>query len=165
MIFDLQDRDSVGVMQGFLANTRAKGKTVGLTSGCFDLIHFHHFGFFLRCRRHCDYLVVGVDSDELVRSLKGTSRPIIPDFRRAIMVDALKPVSFAFIMNGLADFGRAAEMCKPDVIFKNEAFKGKETDIVGREHAKRIMIIDDQLDHSSTTDIISSLRRRRARRA
>ena len=155
MLFDLNDGDSVKVVRDFLSGIRASGKCIGLTSGCFDLIHFYHFSFFIRCRRYCDYLIVGVDSDELVREAKGPPRPIVPDFYRAIMVDALRPVSFAFIMNSVHDFGRAAELFVPDVIFKNNEFKGKEDQIVGREHAKRIIILEDQVDYSSTTDIIA----------
>lgn len=154
MLFDLNDESSIHVVRDFLAGMRASGKCIGLTSGCFDLTHFHHFGFFLRCRRFCDYLIVGVDSDEVVRAGKGPSRPIIPDFQRAIMVDALKPVSFSFIMNGVGDFGKVAQIFAPDVIFKNDKFKGRENEIVGREHAKRVVILEDQVYHNSTTDII-----------
>ena|SRR3989344_7500723 len=154
MLFDLNDEDSVRVVQKFLVDAQAKKESVGLTSGCFDLIHFQHFSFFIRCRRLCDHLVVGVDADEVVRAAKGPSRPIIPDFQRALMVDALKPVSFAFVMNGMEDFGKAAELFSPDIIFKNDDFEGRENEIIGREHAKRIVIVKDQKYYDSTTDII-----------
>ena len=154
MLFDLNSEESVLVVKTFLQGARSGGKTIGLTSGCFDLIHFHHFSFFIRCRRYCDFLIVGVDSDELVRGAKGASRPIVPDFHRAIMVDALRPVSFVFIMNSVVDFGRVAEIFTPEVIFKNDEFKGRENEIIGKEHAKRVIILNDQVDHSSTTDII-----------
>jgi cytidyltransferase-like protein len=155
MTFSLQEPNSITVVQRALAEEKAKGKKVGLTSGCFDLIHFQHFQFFLRCRRNCDFLIVGVDSDELVRSEKGPSRPINPDYHRGIMVGALKPVSFMFIMNSVDDFGKVAELMKPDIIFKNQAFKGREKEVVGGEHAGKVMILDDQIDHSSTTSIIN----------
>lgn len=64
-------------------------------------------------------------SSELVRVTKGPTRPIIHDFQRAIMVDALKPVSFSFVMNSLDDFAEAARLFKPDIIFKNNAFRGE----------------------------------------
>lgn len=154
MLFNLNDEDSVRVVQKFLVGVQANKESVGLTSGCFDLIHFQHFSFFIRCRRLCDHLIVGVDADEVVRAAKGSSRPIIPDFQRALMVDALKPVSFAFVMSGVEDFGRAAELFSPDIIFKNDDFEGREEEIVGREHAKRIVIVKDQKYYDSTTEII-----------
>ncbi|MEK7641655.1 MAG: adenylyltransferase/cytidyltransferase family protein [Patescibacteria group bacterium] len=158
MVFNINVPDTVEVVQDRIAALRKKGKiTVGLASGCFDLVHFYHFSFFIRCRQNCDILIVGVDSDELVRQIKGPTRPIVPDFHRVIMVDALRPVTFAFVMNGLDDFGKAAKIFKPDVIFKNDAFMGKEADIVGKKHAKKVMILHDQIDHSSTSAIIASL--------
>jgi len=160
LLFDLNDTDSVRVVQGFLSGVRTDEECVGLTSGCFDLIHFQHFSFFIRCRRFCKYLIVGVDADEVVRMDKGPSRPIIPDFQRALMVDALRPVSFSFVMNGIEDFGRAAKLFSPDIIFKNDEFEGKEDTIVGREHAKRIIILKDQKYHDSTTEIIRHVTKR-----
>jgi cytidyltransferase-like protein len=160
MLFDLNDEDSVRVVQKFLVEAQAAKESIGLTSGCFDLIHFQHFSFFMRCRRFCNYLVVGVDTDEVVRAVKGPSRPITPDFQRALMVDALKPVSFSFVMNGVEDFGRAAKLFSPDIIFKNDDFEGRENEIVGREYAKRIMIVKDQKYYDSTTEIIRCVAQR-----
>lgn len=154
MLFDINDVDSIRVIKKFIADAQAKRETVGLTSGCFDLIHFQHFSFFIRCRRLCSYLIVGVDADEVVRAVKGPQRPIIADFQRALMVDALKPVSFTFIMSGIEDFGRAAELFAPDIIFRNDDFEGREEEIVGREHAGKVVIIKDQKFCESTTEII-----------
>lgn len=158
MFFNLNDSDSVAVTQSFLRGAQAAGKVVGLTSGSFDLIHFHHLGFLMRCRWYCDYLLVGVDSDESVRQTKGPTRPVIHDLHRVIMVDNLKPVAFAFLMNGVHDFGQAAELFTPDVIFRNGDFKGRETEIVGRQHARQIVIIEDRIDLGSTTEIIEQVK-------
>ena len=154
MLFDVNDPTAIEVIQTYLQCSREKGQTIGLTSGSFDLIHFHHFLYFIRCRRHCDILIVGVDSDELVRARKGEGRPLIYDSRRVVMVDALKPVTFAFIMNRLEDFRLAAKITSPDVILKNDAFIGREEEIVGKEYARGTKIIRDVIDHSSTTQIL-----------
>jgi len=154
MLFDLNDPTAIEVISTYIKCAREKGQTIGLTSGSFDLIHFHHFLYLVRCRRECDVLIVGVDSDELVRQLKGIGRPIIYDSRRVAMVDGLKPVTFSFVMNTVADFGLAAKIIQPDVILKNNFFAGREDEIVGKEYAKRIKIIQDVVDHNSTTQII-----------
>jgi cytidyltransferase-like protein len=164
MQFSLQDSGEVERVRNLLLAAKAKGKIVGLTSGCFDITHPMHFQFFLRCRRNCHILVVGVDSDEQVRLDKGPTRPVFPDFQRAIMVDALKPVDFTFIMNGIDEFGKVAELIKPGVLFKNDSFKGREHEILGKEHADRIMIIHDQEIHTSTTAIITALSRSKRKR-
>lgn len=155
MLFDLNDPAAIEVVQTYLRCARAKGQTIGLTSGSFDLVHSHHVLYLVRCRRSCDVLIVGVDSDEHVRERKGEGRPLIYDSRRAFMVDALKPVTFAFIMDSIEDFGLAAKICTPDVIFKNDAFSGREDEIVGKEYAKKIKIILDVVDHTSTTQILA----------
>lgn len=154
MLFDLNDPTATETVKTYLECARKEGKTVGLTSGSFDLIHFHHVLYFIRCRRECDVLIVGVDSDKLVRERKGEGRPVVYDSRRVAMVDALKPVAFAFIMNGVRDFGFAAKMITPDVIFKSNEFEGREHEVVGREFTGRVEIIRDVVEHSSTTDIL-----------
>ena len=153
MLFEIDDPVSTCAVELVLGEQKKRQKTIGLTSGCFDLIHFHHFWYFIRCKRQCDMLIVGVDSDEMVRAEKGPERPFIFDYKRAIMVDALKPVSFTFVMNGLKDLRKAAEMFRPDILFRNDAFVGREHEVIGKEFAKGVVIIHDVEDHSSTTEL------------
>lgn len=61
MFFDLRDASAVETVRADIKKKRDEGATIGLTSGCFDLIHFQHFYYFFRCRRQCDVLIVGVD--------------------------------------------------------------------------------------------------------
>lgn len=159
MIFNLTDPMDCAVVSAYLTHERRNGKTVGLASGSFDLAHFQHVLFLARCRRMCDVLIVGVDSDELVRERKGEGRPIIYDSRRVVMVDALKPVAFAFIMGSVRDFARASELIRPESIFKNDAFAGRESEILGKESAGQIVIVRDVVEHSSTTEIVKAVAR------
>lgn len=57
-----------------IVNLRVGGKIVGVTSGCFDLLHFYHLRYLERCRALCDFLIVGVDSDILVHANKTSGR-------------------------------------------------------------------------------------------
>ena len=159
MLFDLTDPIAIEVIRTYLQCVRERKERIGLASGSFDLVHFHHLHFLVRCRRACDILIVGVDSDELVRERKGEGRPLIYDSRRVVMVDGLKPVTFAFVMGSVADFSLAAKIIAPDVIFKNSAFLGREKDIVGTEYAREVRIIRDVVDHTSTTQIVEEVAR------
>lgn len=159
MLVDIHDPTAVTVVQQYLEAQRARGKRIGLTSGCFDLIHFQHFWYFIRCRRHCDELIVGVNSDEMVRKDKGPKRPFIFDFKRALMVDALKPVAFTFIMNGLDDLHRASALFRPQCILRNDEFAGREGEVVGQEFGAEVIIVYDVADHSSTTAIAAAIAR------
>jgi cytidyltransferase-like protein len=156
MIFDLHDSNDIETIRAYLKIQREQKKTVGFASGTFDVVHPHHVTFLKRCRRECDILIVGVDSDKLVRERKGPTRPLFYDSKRVEMIDALKPVALAFIINSVDDFGRAAQIVTPDIIFKNNDFHGREHEIVGKEHAGKIMIIPDVIELTSTSQILET---------
>lgn len=65
---------------------RAQGQRIVLTSGSFDLSHIGHMRYLWSARRLGDFVIVGIDSDEKVRSRKGEYRPVIPENERAEMV-------------------------------------------------------------------------------
>jgi D-beta-D-heptose 7-phosphate kinase/D-beta-D-heptose 1-phosphate adenosyltransferase len=165
MIFDLRDPQAVAVVQRDIARERARGQRIGLTSGTYDLVHFQHYWYFAQCREECDVLLVGVDSDRHVRERKGPDRPYICAYQRVFMVDGLKPVAFAFVMNGLRDLARVSELIRPDVLFRNDGYEGREKEVVGHEHAGRVVIIHDVHEYSSTTEIANAIAARLARSA
>lgn len=72
-------------------------KSVVLVGGSFDILHVGHIGFLQQAKKLGDVLVVGVRSDESVRSKKGSSRPFIPERQRAQMLQNLKCVDYTFI--------------------------------------------------------------------
>lgn len=76
---------------------REAGTRVVLTNGCFDLLHSGHLRYLQAVRQLGDLLVVGVNSDESVRQLKGESRPIVPQQERAELVAGLECVDYVTI--------------------------------------------------------------------
>lgn len=72
-------------------------RTVVLATGCFDLLHAGHLTFLEEASRLGDLLVVGVNSDQSVRDLKGPSRPIVGEHERAVLVGALRCVDRVFL--------------------------------------------------------------------
>lgn len=79
-------------LQKIIAAEKAKGKTVVLANGCFDLFHVGHIRYLREAKRKGDILVVAVNSDSSVQSLKGEGRPILPERERAEIL-----ASFSFI--------------------------------------------------------------------
>lgn len=75
-------------------------KIIGYTQGTFDTLHFGHVRLLKRAKEQCDYLIVGVNSDELVLKYKNTST-IINENERLEIVSALKYVDEAYIVNDL----------------------------------------------------------------
>lgn len=155
MIFDLKNRSDVD-----LVNRATKDKVIGLTSGSFDLFHHLHLVFLQRCRRYCDMLIVGVDSDDAVRNRKGPNRPLVPEHQRVAIVSDLSCVGAAFILGSVDDFKQAVYLLLPSMIFKNDDFK--EEEVLGRERA-RVIIIPDIIQHSSTSQIIEEILKRRVK--
>ncbi len=78
---------------------REAGKQIVLTNGCFDLLHVGHLRYLQEARQLGDLLVVGVNSDDSVRQLKGESRPILPEQERAKLLAGLECVDYVTIFD------------------------------------------------------------------
>jgi rfaE bifunctional protein nucleotidyltransferase chain/domain len=78
---------------------RLRGKTVGFTSGAFDLLHAGHADYLEKARALCDVLIVGVNTDRSVREYKGPDRPIVPQDQRLRLVAALESVDYVFLFD------------------------------------------------------------------
>jgi len=95
----------------------AEGKTFVLTNGCFDVIHVGHVKYLEAARRLGDFLLVLVNSDSSVRSLKGEDRPIVPEEDRADIVGALRCVDGVLIFSQRTAES-IVERLRPDVYVK-----------------------------------------------
>jgi rfaE bifunctional protein nucleotidyltransferase chain/domain len=76
---------------------KSRGEEIVLTNGCFDILHVGHSRYLTGAKSEGDILVVAVNSDESVRSLKGEGRPILPAEARAEIVAALAAVDYVVI--------------------------------------------------------------------
>jgi D-beta-D-heptose 7-phosphate kinase / D-beta-D-heptose 1-phosphate adenosyltransferase len=81
------------------ATLRAKGKRLVTINGSFDVLHGGHLHILNEAREQGDVLIVGLNSDESVRSYKGPSRPIVPQAQRAEMLLALRSVDYVHIFD------------------------------------------------------------------
>lgn len=81
-------------LAGIVADAKSSGKTVVFTNGCFDILHVGHVRYLQEARRRGDVLVVGLNTDESVRKLKGAGRPVNPAPHRAEVLAALECVDY-----------------------------------------------------------------------
>lgn len=100
-----------------VAAWRSSGHRIVFTNGCFDIIHIGHIRLLEQARRHGDRLIVGVNSDDSVRTLKGPVRPIVGEHERARVLAALSAVDAVVIFPENTPL-RLIEAIRPDVLVK-----------------------------------------------
>ena len=96
---------------------RAAGDRIVFTNGVYDLLHRGHVEYLEEARALGDRLVVGVNSDESVRRLKGPTRPIIPEDERSELIAALACVDLALVFDDDTPLA-LIEAVQPDVLCK-----------------------------------------------
>ena len=136
----------------------ARKRSVVFTNGVFDLLHPGHVDVLLAARREGDALVVGVNSDESVRRLKGPSRPVRTERERGYVLAALGMVD-AVVIFGEDTPLQLIRALEPDVIVKGGDYT--EDTVVGapdvRARGGRVVIVPLTPGHS-TTSIVEKLR-------
>jgi len=141
-------------LKGIVRERQALGQRVVFTNGCFDLLHRGHTRLLQRARELGDVLIVGLNSDASVRSLKGPSRPVLFQDERAELLSALASVDFIVIFQE-ADPGRTIAALQPDVLVKGADWAKEE--IVGRETVEGRggeVVTIPLVEGSSTSEII-----------
>ena len=88
-----------------LSGDRARGRSIALANGLFDLLHVGHVRYLEAAAREADILVVGINSDASARALKGPARPLVPAAERAELVAALAAVDFVCVFEELSAEG------------------------------------------------------------
>ncbi len=148
---------SLGEIVQIRAELRRDGKKLVFTNGCFDLLHAGHVSYLTQARALGDALVVGLNSDESVRALKGKGRPIIPAAERAEILAALECVDYVFVFDDLTP-QRVVDAIVPDVLVKGADWGLGE--IVGRdtvEKAGGVVRNIPLLEGASTSAIITKV--------
>jgi rfaE bifunctional protein nucleotidyltransferase chain/domain len=99
------------------AQMRTEGKRLVVTNGCFDLLHLGHVTYLEKARTLGDALLIGLNSDDAVRGLKGPNRPVNAEQDRAAVLAALESVSAVCIFRE-ATATRFLQHAQPDIYVK-----------------------------------------------
>src|SRR5881394_1235812 len=132
-----------------LHDARGRGKTIAFANGIFDLLHVGHVRYLQDASREADLLVVGVNSDDSTRALKGEGRPVMAERERAELVSAIRGVSYVTIFRDSSP-GRLIAVLKPDVHCKGTDYTPEsvpERQVV-LAYGGRIAIVGDPKNHS-----------------
>lgn len=109
---------------------RRQRETAVFTNGCFDVLHRGHIDFLRFCKQQGDIVVVGLNSDSSVRTIKGPERPINNQYDRAAVLAAMETVDYVTIFNE-PDPLNLIEKVRPDILVKGQDWAQKG--VVGRE--------------------------------
>jgi len=148
---------TVEELRPLLAILRAAGKKIVFTNGCFDLIHTGHTRYLAIARSFGDLLVVAVNSDSSVRTIKGEKRPINSQQERAETLAALDSVDFVTIFSE-PDPYKVISALQPDVLVKGGDWPVEKIiggDIVQARGGKVVNV--PYVEGQSTTGIIEKI--------
>jgi len=134
------------------------GLRIGFTNGCFDILHAGHVRYLQDSAAQADKLIVGLNSDASVQTLKGSSRPIVPENDRAYVLSGLAAVAAVIIFEEETPF-ELIEWLEPDVLMKGGDYRAEE--IVGYDSVTKrggVVKVLPFLDGRSTTNIVQRIR-------
>lgn len=125
-------------------------KKVVFTNGCFDILHSGHVKYLKEAKLNGDLLIIGLNSDSSVRSLKGSKRPVNDQIDRAIILSALEFVDYIVIFNEETPINLLKKL-KPDILVKGSDYNIQN--VIGSEFATKTILIPF-VEGKSTSDVI-----------
>lgn len=137
---------------------KAEGKRVGFTSGVFDILHPGHVAYLEQARSLVDLLVVGVNSDQSVRSNKGDSRPINGERARCEVLAGLSSVDLLFVFSE-SNNNKNVELLKPDLYIKAGDYSAEKlsSKSIVESYGGRVELVPFR-EGLSTTGVIEKIR-------
>jgi D-beta-D-heptose 7-phosphate kinase/D-beta-D-heptose 1-phosphate adenosyltransferase len=157
----LKDKQkSLPELKRIVSRLKESHHKIVFTNGCFDLLHRGHIHLLDEAKQQGDILIVAINSDASIRSIKGDQRPILPQDERAEIIAALEMVDYVVIFDEHTP-DRIIRELVPDVLVKGGDWDHNE--IVGRntveDQGGRVVRIPT-LPGASTSNIIDNICRR-----
>lgn len=146
------DRKNIG---NLVTTLKAEGKKIVFTNGCFDILHIGHVRYLNEAKALGDILILGLNSDSSVKSLKGSNRPINNESDRAEVLSALKAIDYVVIFDEKTAENIVGEV-KPDIYAKGGDYSIDtlpEAKIVAEHGGKTVLL--QLVDGKSSTNIIN----------
>ena len=142
-----------------VASDRLAGRRIAFANGCFDLLHVGHVRYLRGAAAAADRLIVAVNDDETVLTLKGPPRPIMPARERAEIVSALDGVDYVVVFSD-PTVERLLRLLTPDVHCKGPDYTIESVPERGvvQSYGGRTVIVGGEKQHSSR-DLVARLSR------
>ena len=124
---------------------------IGFVNGCFDIVHVGHLKLLNFCKEKCDYLIVGIDADSLVREVKGENRPFNSQSDRKVFLENIKGINEVFIFQSHQELIERLSIIQPDIMVVGEDYRNKK--VIGKQHAKELLFFEKVNGYSTTQTI------------
>jgi D-beta-D-heptose 7-phosphate kinase/D-beta-D-heptose 1-phosphate adenosyltransferase len=135
-----------------LESRRRLGQRISFTNGCFDVLHAGHVQYLQEARAQADLLVVGLNSDDSIRALKGPGRPVNSEAARMLVLAALQAVDFVTVFDEATPLELITAV-RPDVLVKGADYRKDE--VVGADfvesHGGRVHLAALREGYSTTS--------------
>ncbi len=147
----MDKRTTFGQIQQLARQYKKDKKSVVFTNGCFDILHAGHVTYLNHAKALGDILVLGLNSDQSVRKIKGEKRPVIHQEHRSCVMSALACIDHLVLFDE-PDPGRLIETVCPDILVKGADWP--EDQIIGasfvKQHGGRVERVVLEPDISTT---------------
>ena len=154
-------------LAGEVKRRQAAGERGVFTNGCFDLLHLGHVCYLQEARALGDFLILALNSNEGVRLLKGTGRPLVSEDDRAKILAALMCIDYVTIFNE-PTAGPLVALLQPSIYVKGGDYAGLDDKIQDSNRLPEAEIVQEYggivrlipyLPHHSTTELIAAIKR------
>ena len=135
---------------------REQGRKIIFTNGCFDILHRGHATYLQKAKELGDILILGLNSDESIRRLKGKNRPINNLEDRAFLIGALESIDFVVPFTQNTPY-ELIKLIKPNILVKGADYKDKI--VVGSDITDEVVLIDFVMG-KSTTGLIEKINKK-----
>lgn len=129
------------------------GESVVFTNGCFDILHRGHVTYLQKAAQLGDHFIIGLNSDESVRRLKGITRPLVAEQDRAFVLEGLSCVDGVVVFSEDTPYELLHQL-RPNILAKGGDYKAE--DVIGKEWVDKVVIIPFE-EGFSTSSIVAKI--------
>ncbi len=138
-----------------------KFKNIGLTSGCFDILHIGHYNNLKECKNNCEILFICLSSDKQIKELKGNERPINSIEDRIRLLTTMNCIDYIILYDEIDNYNEKEldniiNILNPSVWFKGSDYN--VNDIKKKHPQLKKIILFDNIKNKSTTNIINKIK-------
>ena len=144
-----------GEISAIISELKKKKKKIIFTNGCFDILHVGHIKYLEKAKTFGDVLILGLNSDSSIRTLKGDNRPINNQIDRSYILASLEVVDYLVIFEDDTPY-ELIKLIEPDVLVKGGDYEGKN--VIGEDLVKDLRIVEF-ISGKSTSDTIKRIQK------